>query len=68
MREPGPELNPKVQVEALVAALLEPLGRKTRQELLKLLHGKCCLADGLEPVQVLAGVEGSRTTLKEVLG
>jgi hypothetical protein len=38
MREPGPELNPDVQVEALVAALLEPLGRKARRELLKLLH------------------------------
>jgi hypothetical protein len=37
VREPGPELNPKVQVEALVAALLEPLGRKKRQELLDLL-------------------------------
>jgi hypothetical protein len=36
MREPGPELNPKVPIETLVAALLEPLGRKQRQELLGL--------------------------------
>ena len=39
VRESGPELNPKVQVEALVAALLEPLGRKAREELLELLRG-----------------------------
>lgn len=37
MRVSRPERNPKVQVEGLVQALLEPLGRKRRQELLGLL-------------------------------
>jgi hypothetical protein len=37
MRESRPERNPKVQVEALVEALMEPLGQRRRQELLKLL-------------------------------
>lgn len=34
MRESGPERNPKVQVEGLVEALTETLGRKQRLELL----------------------------------
>ena len=37
VRESGPEQNPKVHVEALVEALLEPLGRKQRQELFEAL-------------------------------
>jgi hypothetical protein len=34
----GPELNPKVQVEALVEALMEPLARKQRREIHRLLR------------------------------
>lgn len=37
MREPGRQKNGQVQVEALVRALLEPLGRRERQKLLGLL-------------------------------
>jgi hypothetical protein len=37
MREPGRERNPKVQVEMLIRALLEPLARKQRRELLGLM-------------------------------
>jgi hypothetical protein len=37
MRVSRPERNPKVQVEGLVEALSEPLGRRQRRELLGLL-------------------------------